>query len=164
MAAAIWAPVVVKIVCMGTGVCGVCGRDGLGVLGPRGVNGLADGFSTCGFFTTGVAPLVVVLLPVPPAAVAVALLVALATGVDLSDPVPVPPVVAVVGVLAIPVGVVLLLLLLAPTPILGAGDASGFGVACKGGGACCSIIAGEVITTGEVCGCCMLEGGTTVIT
>lgn len=49
---------------MGTGVCGVCGRDGFGVLGPRGVNGLADGLSTC-FLTTGVVPVA------PPAVAAV---------------------------------------------------------------------------------------------
>lgn len=149
---------------MGTGVCGVCGRDGFGVLGPRGVNGLADGFSTC-FFTTGVAllgVLVLVLLPVPaPAAVLDPLPVALATGVDLSDPAVALPVPAVVDVLAImPVGVALLLLL-DPTPILGAGDASVFGVACSGVGACCSIIPGELKTTGEVCGCCTLAGSGT---
>lgn len=147
---------------MGTGVCGVCGRDGFGVLGPRGVNGLADGFSTCGFFTTGVALLGVVLVPVPPAAVADALPVALATGVDLSDTAAALPVTAVADVLVLimPVGVTLLLLL-EPTPILGAGDESVFGVACSGVGACCSIIPGEVNTTGEVCGCCTLAGGGT---
>lgn len=37
--------------CIGTGVCGVCGRDGFGVLGLRGVNGFADGFKTCVFLT-----------------------------------------------------------------------------------------------------------------
>lgn len=35
------------------GVCGVCGRDEFGVIGMRGVNGFAAGFST-NFLTTGV--------------------------------------------------------------------------------------------------------------
>jgi len=138
---------------MGTGVCGVWGRDGFGVLGPRGVNGLADGLSTCGFFTTGVVPLAPPAAATVPVATVVELFVALgAAGVDLSDPAP--AITPVVGVLAMPVGVVVLL--------LGAGDTSGLGVTsccgcccCTTGMGCgggCSIRTGEVITTGEVCG------------
>lgn len=47
--------------CIGTGVCGVCGRDGFGVLGLRGVNGFAEGFKTCVFLTV-VVPVAVTLL------------------------------------------------------------------------------------------------------
>lgn len=39
---------------IGPGVCGVCGREGFGVLGLRGVNGLAEGLSTCVFLTVAV--------------------------------------------------------------------------------------------------------------
>lgn len=128
------------------------------MLGPRGVNGFADGFKTCGFLTTGVLPLgvlpptpaIVAVVPPPaPAAVVDVAAVTFDTGVVLS-PVAAATVAAVVGVLTMPVGVTVL-----PTPatMLGEGVASCFGAGCCGG--CCSNNGpGEVMTTGEVCGCC----------
>jgi len=137
---------------MGTGVCGVCGRDGFGVLGPRGVNGLADGLSTC-FLTTGVVPVAPPAVAAVPVGTVAELLVGVgAAGVVFSDPAL--AITPAVGVLAMPVGVVVLL--------LGAGETSGLGVAsccvcccCTTGMGCgggCSSRTGEVTTTGEVCG------------
>lgn len=138
---------------MGTGVCGVCGRDGFGVLGPRGVNGLADGLSTC-FLTTGVVPVAPPAVAAVPVGTVAELLVGVgAAGVVFSDPAL--AITPAVGVLAMPVGVVVLLL-------GGAGETSGLGVAsccvcccCTTGMGCgggCSSRTGEVTTTGEVCG------------
>lgn len=144
-------PVVAYRPAIGTGVCegcGVCGRDGFGVLGPRGVKGLADGFRVEGFLTTGVVPLGAPATELVPLVTVAVLLDALAAGVDFSDPAPALTIAADVGVLTMPVGVVVLL--------LGAGEASGLGVdtgrGCCGGGGACSSNTGEARTTGEVCG------------
>lgn len=130
----------------------MCGRDGFGVLGPRGVNGLADGLSTC-FLTTGVVPVAPPAVAAVPVGTVAELLVGVgAAGVVFSDPAL--AITPAVGVLAMPVGVVVLL--------LGAGETSGLGVAsccvcccCTTGMGCgggCSSRTGEVTTTGEVCG------------